>query len=782
VIPMKHPSISILTLAAVKLVLIASASPHVTINADSQTVRLDRISYHRCEVPTVQPSPFIQPERAVGRSYGPIDVHGISYPSAASDALSEAETLRGGYFDLWNLFPAKPTDAKFAVLLEFEIRSNALKDCYLSIGFNDNCVVFVDRQPVWGLGGGREHALSQNIVSVPLTSGRAQVSLLLWKAGPWTETPESHFTQEWSANVSVCATEGTAWTDYAANNHHVLDTPIVRSLSDLQFNISLPGHREVVIRDLKGNELLKGKVAENGTFVQADEHRQISTPFVGTITLANELAEALVIEGNSTIEEIMRATASAGKRNVPDWEAWFFRCEHLLKPEFLKDRDQWWARKMAHSLAMAGLQVKFDPNADWVRPWKLAKIEFDSYRSAIDGTTQHYRSMVGPLKKGRSRPLAIFLPGAPMPVRPGLESYPVADLKDTTEMLGRIADQYGVDLLWPGNVDIDYGGNYTRRWLDEVLQAFQADHPAVGYRPVYLVGTCAAGVAALGYAETYGGVDGIVCWSPVISRNAYRWPIRDKDWMPMLPAETLAAEATGVDLTKLKPISVYCLFDHNVAGHGDRPGTKRLCDALARSGGTVTQHWIPYPDPVLEWGVRALDSEIEWLNWISWDAPTSGPRSPRKTLPPAQTIKDALISGCIIDPATSLAGQAWLTRWMTSISQYRGAAVASGRTHAPCHVQETTVTRDTLISCLAAERVGARPLEDGQNWAERLKDYSDLWIVELESAPQLTVSVKHCSDLASPAIPAFDLFREGGCRAVAWGLRDGTWELIQVWL
>lgn len=775
----------LLILATLRIAGSACASPEIAISPGNRTERLDRVSYCRCEAPALRPSQFAQSGRAIGRSYGPLKLDGVSYPQTAPEDWSEAETQRGGFFDLWNFFPAALGQTKQAVLLEFELRAEHLERCYLSIGFNDCCgVLFIDREPVWGMGGAREHALGQNLVPIQLKDGHAQVSLLLWKIDPWTNVPPNHFEPEWAANLAACPSVSAAWDTYAANNYHIVDTPIVQSLEDLRFDANLPGHRSVVIRNLKGEAVLTGEVTESSGFrATADNPPPLHAPFVGTIGLGNELTEALVIEGDSTIEKITKSTVSAGRREVPDGDAWAFRCEHLIKPEFLNDRDRWWARKMALSLAMAGLRTTFDPSAEWIQQWKSAKVEFHAYKSAIDGTTQHYRSMIGPLKEGRSRPLAVFLPGAPMPVRPNLESYAVADLRETTELLTRMADQYGVDLLWPGNVDIDYGGNFTRRWIDEALQALQRDHPAVGYRPVYIIGTCAAGVAALGYAETHGGTDGIVCWSPVVSRNTYRWPIRDKDWPIALPAEALAAEATDTDLTNLKNVPLYCLFDHDVAGHGDRPGTRRLCEALARSGGSVTQHWIPYPDPALEWGLRSMDSEAEWLNWISWNAPKSGPRAPRRDQPAPQTIKDALLEGCTVETPTSEPGRAWVDRWMASVAQYRGAAIVPDRREAACHVRVRSISRDAAVSRFTAEHPGARPLRTNlRNWSDTLQAYSDIWIVELKSTPPLVVDVENCSETVHPSVPGFDLFREGECRAVAWGFRQGEWELIQVWL
>lgn len=762
----------------------AFGQPTITVRGSLECVRLDRACFRRSDVPAISSASLGDPMAGIGRIYRRIAVDGIPYPASAHEIMVDAEIRRGGYFNLWDLVSNRGADQHGqAVLLEFRIDGGTSRECYLSLGFNDSCIVFVDREPVWGVSGQREHCLGQNIVPIPLTDGRALVSLLLWKKEPWTTIPADTLTQEWAVNLAVCPTRETAWKTYLSNNSHFLDTPIVKSLGDLRFETCLEGYRSVTIRNLKGDILLEGEVMDDSTLKVSGRGAPLPDAFVGTITVGGDLAEALIIEGESSIDAMAERTMAAGTRLVPDWPAWEFRCRHLLKPEYAKGRDRWWARKMALSLAMAGLQTKFDRTAAEFRAWKSSAIEFGSYRSAMGGTTQHYRALIGPLKDGHSRPLAIFLPGAPMPVRPFLESYGVADLSET-ELLARTADACGVDILWPGNVDIDYGGFHARRWTDEALRALQADHPATGYRSVFVIGTCAAGVAALGYAETYGGVDGIVCWSPIVSRNIYRWPVQDKDWLPMLPRATLAAEATDTDLSRLKDIPVFCLFDHKVPGHGDREGTKRLCWSLLRLGGNVVQRWIPNPDPVLEWGLRAAESELEWLNWIAWNAPKTGPRSPRRELLAPQSIKEALISGYTIDPPDLPEEQAWVNRWTAAVAQYRGTSVDLKRAGELCRVHVRSTPRDAVIAAFTESSPPGRGLRsDVSNWTDLLKDYSDIWIARLDDkTPNPTIEIRHCGSGKDPAIPGFDLFREGSCKSAAWGYRNGNWELLQVWL
>ena len=69
--------------------------------------------------------------------------------------------------------------------LEFKIEAGELKSCWLSLGFNDCCIAFVDRKPIWGMGGGREHCLGHNMVPIALHDGQALVTLVLKSVVEW---------------------------------------------------------------------------------------------------------------------------------------------------------------------------------------------------------------------------------------------------------------------------------------------------------------------------------------------------------------------------------------------------------------------------------------------------------------------------------------------------------------------------------------------------------------------------------------------------------------------
>ena len=386
------------------------AQPVVPLDQEAKCVRIDRVSYRRCSTPRVDLPVFEKDNpTAIGRTYASFIPQNVSYPESNGSEPEEAEARRGGYFDIWDLFSEVSPSGPHAIALEFTIEGPALHDCFLSLGCNDCCIVFIDRKPVWGIVGGREHCLGQNIIPVALTHGRAQVSLVFWKNNEWTSVPKDHFGNEWAVNVGLCPTNEAAWTTYRSNSYHFLDTPVVKTLGDLRFDVTLEAHNAVTLYDLKGAAVMTGRITTDGKFASDKSSGNVILPFVGIISMGTQIAEAVVVEGDSSLEAMIEGVLANGTRQVTDWSAWEFRCNHLLKPEYLKSRDRWWARKVALAFATAGLQAKLDRRVEPFRSWSSSRIEFRSYQSTFDGTTQHFRALIGPPKDGQSRPVAVFL-------------------------------------------------------------------------------------------------------------------------------------------------------------------------------------------------------------------------------------------------------------------------------------------------------------------------------------------------------------------------------------
>ena len=196
----------------------------------------------------------------------------------------------------------------------------------------------------------------------------------------------------------------------------------------------------------------------------------------------------------------------------------------------------------------------------------------------------------------------------------------------------------------------------------------------------------------------------------------------------------------------------------------------------------MVQRWTPKPDLVLEWGIRASDSELEWLNWIAENAPTKGPLYPRQASRESTTIKDALLEGYDVEIPESAIGRAWLTRWTSQIAQYRGSVPIQKKQGNATHVRISQASKERVITLLQAEMARRHCLQPANNGPESLKNYSDIWWVQCVRGAPTIIDIEYCAPEGGTTIPAFDLFREGCCQGAAWGYRNGTWELILVWL
>ena len=767
--------------------LLATVPP---IDADtiSGFFRIRTVNVTMVETPALPARDAGETSMALGRTsewltqaqLGPL---GPMHGNCGSDEIS---IRRGDYFDLWNAFDSGGAiDGRHALRLSFEMIGASGDAVYLLLGANDSCAVFVDGRAVWGIVGQREHIEAENVVRIPVANGAAKVDVLCWKVKGWDMVPADHHEVEWSLNLGLCASEDEAWRIFTSKGSHFLDSPIAQKVGDLNTTLWLEQHSSVEFYDLDGVSVGSGIVLPTGRIALSRPIEAFDQGFVGIAVLGGNCAEAIILTGGKELDELMEPCLAAGRRTVPSWSAWDYRCRHLFMPEFLTQRNRWWARKAALSMAMAGLRTELDKAAIPFRDWSAAGMEFGDYTSQIDGTQQYYRAFVGPGKGDAPRPLVVVLPGVPMPVRPFLDSSTAADLQGA-EMLMRPAKGFGCDLLWPGVVDIDYGGNFARVWIREALDAFARKHPTTMRRPIYLVGTCAAGAAAIGYAETFGEIDGLVLWSPVVDRPLYRWPFKGTDQWPVLTGSVMQPESSGNNLRALRRIPVFVLFDHDEPGHGDRPGTVALCRELTLIGGTVEEEWVDKPDHRSMWGMRAVASQSRWMQWISEQArnPVRLADQRSKGSLNRDTVKNTLLRGFVLAPGSDPIAQAWGARWTEMLRVYRGAEPDA--TKMPATATRVEVRALSGVEFKDELKTGfgsARPqLPDSEQRAADTERYNALFGIRLTAGSPDRVEVWCDSRGGADKLPPVDLFREGCCQAALWGLRDGRWELIQVWL
>lgn len=685
---------------------------------------------------------------------------------------------RGAYFDLWSQYEGNIGDAiPHAARLSFEIVGGRGDSAYLLLGNDDCCVVFVDGRAVWGVAGVREQIEAENAVRIPLVGGSAKVDVVSWKQRDWTRLPDDRFVDSWSVNLTLCGSEAEAWAVVMGKSCHFLETPVVRVPGDFHSKVHLGGYSEVAFYDLEGSLVARSRVLPSGEIAPPDK-AFAEQGFVGFAVLANTLAEAMVVTGDRPIDERAEEVLRTPNQLVLAAGSWEYRCRHLFKPQFRNDRDVWWARKAALSMATVGMHTKIDRERMPFRLWRSSLLEFGEYISKIDGTRQYYRTYAA--GGAGVRPLAVILRGIPSTARPFLESYTIADLKAAEEMLV-IAQETGCDLLWPGDVDVDYGGNFVQAWAREGVEAFSRDHPANGSRPIYSVGFCSGAVAAIRYAEVE-NVDGLVLWTSVANRPTYRWPIVKADQWPMLPASVMDAEATANNRKSLRRIPIFVLFDHKEPGHGDWPGTAALCRELESLGGTIEEEWVQNPDRRLVWGMRATVGEHRWMQWIAAQTPTRRPV--RANSRAVGTMKDALLQGFVIEPTSDPVAEGWLKKWSETLLSYRGETPR--RENMPptaTRIMVRALSGDAFLRELSKGfSAGAPQLPTSSKLAEAAAGYTQLFGLRLgiDNSDQIEVWCDARGGTDGP--PAVDLFCEGCCVAGLWGLSNGRWELIQAWL
>ncbi len=243
------------------------------------------------------------------------------------------------------------------------------------------------------------------------------------------------------------------------------------------------------------------------------------------------------------------------------------------------------------------------------------------FRSAIDGSAQYYRCFTpsgAPPPAGR--PCAIFLPTVVSAARPFLESAFIAAHQEA-EKVGRLADRYGVAVLWPGYRSQPTGGPADFVHMDEAMRAYFS-RAQIDPRRVVLIAAC--GGAAIGELA------------------ATRWPGRFAGLGMLNPVFTLAKNPTAQageyfsqaegygrwehenDVTEkflqTKSCPVFLLHDGAEPGHGSLEISRGFVAAAQKAG---------YPLVFLQSDQPLAQHFDAWNRLLAWAA------QQQRTTPPA---------------------------------------------------------------------------------------------------------------------------------------------------
>lgn len=679
------------------------------------------------------------------------------------------ETRRGGYFDLWAAFD-QTTARNGAAGLAFVVKVAESRKSYIAIGCDDGYRLRLNGRSISTRIGRRDLNPDEDLVELSLTAGNNQVEISFFKGAAWRQVPNDHFGDQWGAALKLYPDAETARRGIRSIAHHFLETPIVTDFGALALGIPGSLAPNLVIRDVNLKVVWQAPVDDQGILILSKAEGRIPPlPFLGFACV-----DSLMMEPIICVASFDQLTPELAGQLGPlsNNQACRFRLRHLLRPEFTSSRDRWWARKLTMSAAMAligqdddgKLPEKFDA-------WPTANEPFVAYSSHIDGRMQFYRYSRSRVQTTPRR-LAIFFPGAPMPVRPYLESHSVSDIKEA-ETLAALANAEGIDLLWPGNVDVDYGGEITLAWVKEAvadcLKKRYGEEPVL----VFPVGTCAAGVGALKFAANVQNIGGVVLWSPVPFRATYRWPAAEPAQVEAMPVEAWRTSRPA-DLTLLKDIPMFLRFDIDVPGHGDRLETREFVRDLRSAGGSIEERWLSDPDPVMEWGMRGTEAQREWMLWMR----RQNPLNPARAVPHegTESVQELLLKGFQVKTDGSSLADAWADKWHAMLSTYRGD-FPSASAFDPKVLVTITQVGVASLPVLIRTALGQTLLSPATTAAAISS--CEGWMMIGMSGNSIAV---HLSDnLAANDSPPIDILKEGCARGVLWIKRGQRWLVVQVW-
>ncbi len=688
--------------------------------------------------------------------------------------------------DLWRV--AQETGARpgAALLVAFDLERAAAGTEFLLLGCAGKAAVLVNDRPVFALlGGNRSLLRNQEVVALPLNAGRNTVQVV-FDRGAWERVPVDHFAPEWAATLEYAADAETAWRGHAAHVVHPVVDPVVAEYGALRVEAAVPGHEQVELFDLDGVRCAVGRVAPDLSIHWADGACPPPAPFVGWLVVGGEMGEAVLVTGAATVDQLSATVEQQRGRFDPD-AVWVRRLRHLLSVNFLRERGLSWRRNVALDLTMAAAERSKPAVAAVLACSKPARIECGTYASSIDGTTQHY--LLFRCRQAETAPLAVIFPAVPTVLRPFLESGAVVNQRGA-EFLATIAELHGVNLLWPGVADVDYGGALLRRSARECVDAATRDLGPRWQGGIYAVGQCSSGVAALGYARAGHPLQGILLHDPIVSRTVLRWLPKVPQFPTGFSREAGKREQVGPAVAGLPHLPVQLIFDIDSPGHGDREGSRVLVEDLLAAGFDVTANW-PQPYKNMIWGERAKSVAGDWFEWILRQeakraAAVDHGAARRRELAarPAETVKEALLEGFALQGATDPRLRDWAEGWQVAYSRYRGAAPSGGGR--------------------AATAVGLRPLTAAEAEPGRLlpamPGVSQLGRSGVALGPmvqQAEALFGYALRVAAPGdnrvevfragapegdLPQLDLMLDGCCRAALWARRDGRWSLVDFWL
>jgi len=693
-------------------------------------------------------------------------------------------------FDLWQAVETIGCKPGSDIVFEFNILAKEKRSIVLGFGCSGNALIEVNRKSVFATvtanspakGNDEEFIRTQNLITLSLNLGINNVRILCRKVDSWKAVPEPHELNQWMLSAELYQDSNVAWKEHRERNFDLLDTPIVPAFTDLRCVTFEPGRVGVLLSDINGNNQGVGNFLPNGSIDWQTPLPPV--PFIGFISVGTDATDGIIVTGPSSIEKVATDVMT---RKSPDTEssAWRFRSEHLLTPQFRLLRDNWWARKLVLSVMMVVCDRKSQTLQQLFEGYRSASIGFRHYRSKIDGSEQYYLYHEARKRFYGVAPILAILPPVDAEIHSFLEGPVVANLRDL-EDLASLSDELGIDVLWPGYVEIDYGGNFSRKILDECLMDV-ANQRRSGLASIYLLGTCSSAVSAIGYAETR-NVSGVILQSPDVSRRRHRWMNGLTVDTIQLPTAVLVREQTNNKIDRLIGTPVYMVYNNVMMGHGNQSETAALVDFLKVSNADVQAFW-PRSEHFYLWGERLRVQEEPMFRWINIrNGPDANGAQTRRGVLKKEagspiTIKDAMLQGFKISEIDDPLIQAWLKDWIALWVSYRGSVGQYKDSSRPTTVvarvlDELDVNKMTASTFFCGTEL---PLS-GRHEIEAISSNDRLFGFRLSTtAHDVSVEILRTPKL-DVAPPHFDIVVDGCAKGMLWKYIDTHWVLVDLWL
>jgi len=695
-------------------------------------------------------------------------------PVASGSAMSWSDSSQ--IVDLWECAKnlRAPTNSRFSVTYEIVVPST--QKVYMDLGCNDEASVWVDGRVCFATIGRCDFMRCQHIIPLSLPAGTRKIVIVCKEASPWREIPDDHIQGEWLLEADFFTSSDDAWNAYRSRNLHIVDCPIVPSIEALRVENTIPGgESRAVLMDESGNSAISGKVRADGT-IEWPQHQEMSSS-LGFLRISDGAIEPILIAQQDRIDEL--CSKIIGRTELTD-EAipWITRLKVLRSAVTPEMRDSWWARKVVLSLYQSIVSRNSLLGQRICKGFRPARLQMASFRSKVDGTVQYYMTW---LRGPSNGPLLtiVILPSVPDSVRPFLESPQVANLREMEDDID-MADTNSESILWPGIVDVDYGGGLCRTEIEECLDSLKLK---IGGEPkAVLVGTCSSGIAAIGYAESH-KISGLVLLHPMIARMQYAyWGNLPIDNIAF-PSSVLDDEQTDDRLAFLAQTPTMLIFNSRPGGHGDRSASKYFCKVLKAAGGDIVEQW-PQAKFDFTWGERLrceVHSAYAWANLgiQGDDGKELESQGSRQEQP--SNVKMALLKGFQIDAIEDPRLDAWVGQWQNEYVRYRGAKceIAGNGEARATSVTGKLLSIDDLTAIKEGRFIDGKVINGGKGAIACDAEICGFRLVQDTHHARVEV---FGSKAVAHALPRIDFLIQGCCKGAIWCFCDGKWALWRMYL